>query len=316
MIIFRKFIINWKTASTITFVLHLVLFLSVLSFASETESTLTQKNEKMSQLRVTFIGHATVLIEIDGKYFLTDPVFSDRIGMLVKRKSPVGMALSDLPPLTAILISHAHYDHYDISTLKKLDADVPIIVPRHIKGLARSIKERDFQELDYWKVWEKDDVKITSVPAHHHGGRLMIDSFYRSCNGYVIERNGIAVYFAGDTARFNPFEEIGSRFDLDLALLPIGAYSPALIMLWSHLRPLDAMNAFKALDADYMIPMHWGTFKLSLEPLDEPVKLLDKLATEDGIRDRVVILQHGQSWCPSSNENDEIDRFVQQPLDK
>ena len=316
MIYFRNLIMSWKTVSRITFALHLVLFLSVLSFASDTESTLTQKNEEMSQLRVTFIGHATVLIEIDGKYFLTDPVLGERIAMVKKRRSPVGMALSELPPLTAILISHAHYDHFDIPSIKKLDADVPIIVPRRIKGLARSLKERDFQELDYWQFWERDDVKITSVPAFHNGGRLMIDGLFRSSNGYVIERNGIAVYFAGDTARFNSFEEIGSRFDLDLALLPIGAYSPFWIMRWGHLRPVDAVNAFKTLDADYMIPIHWGTFRLSLEPLDEPVRLLDKSASENDVRDRVVILQPGQSWCLRSVENDRIDRFGAQLIEK
>jgi len=124
----------------------------------------------------------------------------------------------------------------------------------------------------------------------------MVDSFFRSCNGYVIERNGMAVYFAGDTARFNSFDEIGNRFDLDLALLPIGAYRPELIMRWSHTRPVDAVKAFKELGADYMIPIHWGAFRLSLEPLEEPLELFEELIVKEEMQHQAPVLQPGQSW--------------------
>ena len=263
--------------------------------ASETESAATLKSEDMNQLQVTFVGHATVLVEIDGEFVLTDPVFSDRVS-IVKRLGPVGLDLAELPPLTAIVISHSHYDHFDLPTLKQLDPAVPIIVPPGVKSLARSLGERDFQDLDHWQHWEAAGIRITAVPAHHFGGRLMVDSFLRSCNGYVIERNGMAVYFAGDTARFNPFDEIGNRFDLDLALLPIGSYRPELFMRWSHLRPVDAVNAFKDLRADYMIPIHWGAFRLSWEPMEEPVALFKELLAKEKLEDKASVLQPGQSW--------------------
>jgi L-ascorbate metabolism protein UlaG (beta-lactamase superfamily) len=252
----------------------------------------------MTGLRVTFVGHATVLVELNGHFFLTDPVFSPRVSV-VKRERPPGVRVEDLPPLTAVLISHAHYDHLDLATLRRLAADVPIVLPPGVRGLAGSLRGRRFVELSEWKSWEPEGTRITAVPAEHYGGRIMLDSFLRASNGYVIERDGFAVYFAGDTGPTNSFDEIGRRFDLDLALLPIGAYRPRWVMRWSHENPPEAVAAFRALGADVMIPIHWGTFKLSLEPMDEPVRWLEKAAVEQGLEERVIVLQPGESWARS-----------------
>ena len=136
------------------------------------------------------------------------------------------------------------------------------------------------------------------MPARHYGGRYMVDTFFRPANGYVIERDNIAIYFAGDTAYFKTFRKIGSRFKLDLALLPIGAYRPAWMMKASHMNPAQTVRSFFDLKADAMIPIHWGTFKLSLEPLDEPLKLLNQLSLQNGLEKRIKVLQPGQSYQP------------------
>ncbi len=246
-------------------------------------------------IKVTNIGHATMLIEGGDNRILTDPVFSKRISIL-KRHMPVGIKLTELPELTAILISHAHIDHFDMPTLAKLSPEVPIVVPRNIKGLARSLGKRKFVELSYWQEWTVGTVKITAVPARHYGGRWIIGSFFRKANGYIIEMNDKIIYFAGDTARDNGYLGIGNLFRIDLALLPIGAYRPRFIMYRSHISPAEALDVFKELDADFMIPIHWGVFRLSLEPLDEPVARLKERVVEQGLLDRVIVLNPGESW--------------------
>lgn len=276
----------------------IIFFVLASTSAADSENNTSIRDHTVKRITVTLIGHATVLIELNGRFFLTDPVFSLRIPT-VKRKRPVGLRISELPPLTAILISHAHYDHFNVATLKQLASEVPIVLPPHTKGLAGSIGRRRYIELDEWNYWETQGAKITAVPAAHYGGRIMVDSLFRGANGYVIESDGIAVYFAGDTSRSNPFDTIGTRFDLDLVLLPIGAYRPKWIMRWFHLNPPEALDAFKILGADFMIPIHWGTFKLSLEPMDEPVQWLKKIAAEQGLDERVIILQPGESWSRS-----------------
>lgn len=246
---------------------------------------------------VTFVGHATVLVEMRGRFFLTDPVFSSRIPG-VKREVPPGLDLEALPPLTAVLISHAHFDHLDLPTLERLPPDVPLLLPSGTRGLVGSLPGRRVVEMETWRYWEVPGARVTAVPADHFGGRIMLDSFMRDAVGYVIESGGLAVYFAGDTGPANPFGRIGERFDLDVALLPIGAYRPRWIMRWSHQNPPESLDAFQALGADYMVPIHWGTFKLSLEDLDEPVRWLERAASERGVADRVIVLQPGQSWRP------------------
>jgi L-ascorbate metabolism protein UlaG (beta-lactamase superfamily) len=275
----------------------LIAFFVLEPLTASPQDSTSIEGASVKGLKVTFIGHATLLIELNGCAFLTDPVFSPRIPGL-KRERPPGVGVSDLPPLTAVLISHAHYDHLDVPTLEQLPVDVPIVLPPRTRGLAGPMGGRRCIELGKWKQWESRETKITAVPADHYGGRMMVDSPFRPANGYVIESDGMAVYFAGDTGRGNPFDRIGERFDLDLALLPIGAYRPKWIMRWFHLNPPEALDALRALGADFMIPMHWGTFKLSLEPMDEPAQWVKKAAAEQGLEERVIVLEPGESWSP------------------
>ncbi len=138
---------------------------------------------------------------------------------------------------------------------------------------------------------------MTAVPAAHGGGRWLVDSPFRRANGYVIRGAAGTIYFAGDTARRNPFRRIGQRFPVDAALLPVGAYRPAWLMRWVHMSPESALEAFEELGARWMIPIHWGTFRLSLEPLEEPLERLRDLAGKKGLSGRIVILRPGESWC-------------------
>jgi len=249
-------------------------------------------------LRITFVGHATVLIEDGTNRFLTDPVFTSHIAGQKRRCKP-GISVSELPPLDAILLSHAHYDHFDLPTLRQLNPETPLILPPRMKGVAAFLGQRRLCELRHWEVWESGNLRVTAVPARHLSGRWLVDTPFRPSNGYVIEGLTGAVYFAGDTAWHNPFADIGKRFSVDVALLPVGAYRPRWIMRWSHLSPSEALDAFDTLKARLLIPIHWGTFRLSLEPLDEPIRRLRKLAARNGLRDRLVVLDPGESWSPA-----------------
>jgi len=255
-----------------------------------------------SALTITFIGHSTVLIDMGGVKVLTDPVFSNRIAIINKRHQSPGMTIEQLPPLDAVIISHAHYDHYDYPTLKQIDAGRPVIFPQRTTCFNRSLKKRHVVELDHWQTWEKDALKITAVPAKHFNGRYIIDGLFRISTGYVLEHNPYAVYFAGDTAYSGFFKEIGNRFNLDIALLPIGSYRPSLIMRWNHLRPEETVMAFEDTGADYLMPIHWGTFRLSLEPLHEPIARLNQIMAKRGITDRVIIRQPGEAWRLEKNK--------------
>jgi len=283
---------------SLTTVFITIILMSSSGFTEEAGKAESLKQVSKKKLKVTFIGHATALIEIGELRIITDPVFSDRIST-VKRHALPGLKLDELPDLTAILVSHAHYDHFDLPTLAKMDKDIPIVLPPGLKRLARSLKERKFIELKYWNSCNLESAKITAVPAKHYGGRWMVDSLYRPANGYIIESGGFTIYFPGDTARRNDFEKIGKEFNIDLALLPIGAYRPAFIMKKAHIGPADAVEVFEILNAKMMIPIHWGTFKLSLEPLDEPVKVLKEIINKKGLNNRVIILNPGEAWSQS-----------------
>ncbi len=248
-------------------------------------------------LLITHIGHATLLVEMAGHAVLTDPVFSQQIAGL-SRKNPPGRQPGQLPALDAILISHGHYDHLDVPSLDRLPLSVPVILPPRAKAFVCRINDRPTSELAAWETWESDGLKITAVPAKHFGGRYLVDSLFRPAVGYVIEFDGVCVYFAGDTAYSEHFKKIGKHFDIDVALLPIGAYSPRWMMRSIHMNPEEALRAMVDLGADIMIPMHYETFDLSLEPMDEPAKRLKEIALEKGLAEKVIFLLPGQSFIP------------------
>lgn len=227
---------------------------------------------------LTWIGHATFVMRLGGKLVATDPIWSSRIHT-VKRLAEPGVALEDCPPLDVATISHAHYDHLDLPTLKRLGPNTTFVVPKDNRDLLTGAGLPQVVELGWWESTTLGDLRITLVPAQHWSMRLPWDRNKRLWGGFVYEslRAGEgAAYHAGDTAfSERVFREIGERFPaLRWAMLPIGAYDPTWFMSPQHMGPEEAGRAFELLGAEHLVAMHWGTFKLTDEPLGEPPERL------------------------------------------
>ena len=244
--------------------------------------------------RLTWVGHATWLVQLDGVSLLTDPVLSDEIAGLIGRNAAPGIPWERLPRIDAALVSHNHYDHLDLPTLERLGA--PVIAGL---GTERLLRQRKLQAtpLGWWQSTSVGGVRITFVPAQHFSQRSLGDRNRALWGGFVVEGSSATVYHSGDTAYFPGFSEIGQRFAIDAALLPIGAYDPRWFMLAVHMDPAQALQAFLDLRAGTFLAMHWGTFKLADEPLDEPPRLLEEERVRRGLpAERVRVLPIGGSF--------------------
>lgn len=250
------------------------------------------------QLGVTFIGHSSFFLQLGGKNIVIDPNFAQWIFILKRLRRP-GLRMRDLPPIDAVLVSHAHFDHLHRPSLRtianltrrKSGKRPVIIVPRHVRDLVADLGFSRMIELEWWQSLQLGSVEIVHTPSRHWGARVMRD-IHRGYGGYVLRAGKHSVYHAGDTAYFDGFAEIGARLRPDLALLPIGAYHPASFRN-VHTSPEDALQAFIDLGARWMVPMHYGSFRLSYEPVDEPVPRLLEAARERGIEDKVCVLEEG-----------------------
>ena len=229
---------------------------------------------------ICWLSHASFLIQLGGKRILIDPVFGDI--PFYKRQIRAPYSVEELGKIDYLLISHVHYDHFDTRSLKMIEAKGPkAVLPLHMSPvLHKAAPSLDASELDWYENYEEEGLNITLVPAKHWGRRGLFDKNRALWGGYVLRCNGKCLYFAGDTAAGEHFEEIGRRFDIDYALLPIGAYKPEFIMKHNHLNPQEAFEAFEQLKAKKMIPMHYGTYRLTDEPLDEPLQWMQKIAAE------------------------------------
>jgi L-ascorbate metabolism protein UlaG (beta-lactamase superfamily) len=246
---------------------------------------------KESEIGITWIGHASFLVQVGGANLLIDPNWSKWLKVIKRMKHP-GIHLHDLPSIDLVLVTHAHFDHLDRKTLREVAEDQPVVVPFEVGNLVHDLGFKSVHELHYWETYEHNSLKISLTPCHHWGARMLHDS-HRGFGGYIIEIGGRSIFHCGDTAYFDGFKEIGERYNIDLALLPIGAYDPP-SGREVHMNPEEAVKAFIDLKAKRLIPMHFGTFRLSYEPLHEPPVRLLACAKEYGIADKVFVMTEGQ----------------------
>jgi L-ascorbate metabolism protein UlaG (beta-lactamase superfamily) len=239
---------------------------------------------------VTFIGHATFLIQTAAGNLLTDPMYADRAGPMhvigPRRVRPPAIRFEDLPPISTVLLSHNHYDHCDLGTLRRLARrDDPIVVTPLGNGrLVRSAGVRRVEELDWWQDASTSTWPMTLTPAHHFSARTPFDRNRALWGGFVLVANQRRIFFAGDTAYASLFREVRQRLGpIDLALLPIGAYEPRWFMKSVHMNPAEAVDAHLDLGAPMSVGMHFGTFQLTTEGIDEPLRALNEARRAKGV---------------------------------
>jgi L-ascorbate metabolism protein UlaG (beta-lactamase superfamily) len=247
-----------------------------------------------SGLHVAWLGHATLLIRVDGFTFLTDPVFGDRAGINVgpltlgvKRLVEPAIGLSELPNLDLVLLSHAHMDHFDIPTLRRLERRAPVVTAWETSDLIRVDRYPRVQELRWGEEVRIGRALVRAFQVNHWGARLRTDTF-RGYNGYLIETGRRRVLFAGDTADTDLFRKVRSSRAIDLAVMPIGAYNP---WIRYHCTPEQAWRMANEAGAEFLVPVHHQTFALSNEPVGEPIERFRAAAGPH--QDRVALDQIG-----------------------
>ena len=252
---------------------------------------------------LTWVGHATFLVQIGGLNVLTDPHFTARASPLgfagPARLTPPGLALADLPPIDLVLVSHNHYDHLDEGTVRWLADHHPkavFVVPLGLRGWLQQRRIGNAIELDWWQSHSGHGFRVTAVPAQHFSGRGANDRNLTLWCGFILEADGRKVYFAGDTGYSKDFADIGRRFaPIDLALLPIGAYAPRWFMRPMHVDPEEAVRIHQDIGSRHSVAMHWGTFRLTEEPLDEPPQALARALAEAQVPpEQFQVYRHGE----------------------
>jgi L-ascorbate metabolism protein UlaG (beta-lactamase superfamily) len=255
------------------------------------------------RMRVTWVNHATLLLQVENLNILTDPIWSERCSPVSflgpRRHRAPGLRFDDLPPIDVVLVSHNHYDHLDIATLRRLQWRFAprILTPLGNSLLMSRVGIRGATELDWWQsVRLNEHVEITCVPSQHFCARGLSDRNRALWGGFVIATRSGNVYFAGDTGWGTHFERIRERFrSIRLAMLPIGAYLPRWFMKPAHIDPAEAVEAHKVLGADVSVPMHYGTFRLSDEGEAQPVADLRRAIAANGVSS-FEIIRHGEGF--------------------
>lgn len=258
---------------------------------------------------VTWIGHASALLQMNGVNILTDPIFSERASPFSflgpKRKVPPGLTIADLPHIDIVLITHNHYDHLDsasVEALNRQSGGAPLfLVPLGVKQWMVDKGITHVRELDWGDETHDAGLDIWFVPAQHWSARSLTDRAETLWGGWVVKTpegaaHPFSFFDAGDTAYSKDFSNIGAKFGgFDLALIPIGAYAPRWFMHAQHADPAEAVQIFKDVRARKAVGIHWGTFELGDEPLDEPPRLLRQAARKAALPDDAfVVLRHGQ----------------------
>ena len=235
--------------------------------------------------QVTWIGHSTFLLQVDGLNILTDPIFSERASPVSfagpKRTTPPAMSVEQLPPIDIVLISHNHYDHLDKPSIKALQSKQPgnppsYYVPLGQKAWFDKLGVSQVTELDWWAKAKVGNATVHAVPVQHWSSRSPFDRNKTLWAGFVIDSSSLRTLFVGDSGYSNDFKTIAQRLGkVDLALVPIGAYDPRWFMKSAHMNPEEALQAVQDVGAKRAIGMHWGTFSLTDEPMAEPGERAD-----------------------------------------
>ena len=242
------------------------------------------------QVALTFIGHASFLIQFTDLNVLIDPNFANWL-FVMKRQRKAGLRMKDLPQADLVLLTHAHFDHFHKPTLRRLPSPKIAVIPWGVSDLTRGLGFDRVIELEWWESFSRGDLKITFTPAKHWGARVLHDH-HRGYGGFVLEYQGRRIYHVGDSGYYEGFKEIGARCAPEIALIPIGAYHPESFRN-VHMGPEDAVKVFQDLRAKWLVPMHYGTFRLSFEAMDEPPARLRALCANAGITRQLRILEEG-----------------------
>jgi L-ascorbate metabolism protein UlaG (beta-lactamase superfamily) len=259
------------------------------------------KTWRDDRVTLAWLGHATVLINFYGTWLLTDPALKSHIGLNVgittlgpRRLVNPALTIKELPSIDAILVSHAHMDHCDLGTLNKLPRRSQAVVQKGNRDLMRRFNQ--VTELAWGQSTEVEGIRIEAIEVNHWGARKLTDK-HRGYGGFLIEKNGKAIVFGGDTAYTNGFRQLASRTKIDLAILPIGAYDP---YIYAHANPEQSWAMAQQMGATYILPMHHSTFRLSHEPVKEPITRMLSVAGDE--RWRVCITEIGQTWVMPQTE--------------
>jgi N-acyl-phosphatidylethanolamine-hydrolysing phospholipase D len=250
---------------------------------------------------VTWIGHATLLVQLDGVNVLTDPNWNDHAGPLgfgPRRLVPPGLRFEELPPIHAVVISHDHYDHLDLPTIQRLARahDPVFFVPLGLREWFADRGISDVVELDWWQSHVHRGLTFVATPAQHGSGRGLADQNLRLWSSWAILGRERRLFFAGDTGYTPGLAEIGRRLGpFDVAALPIGGYSDYPHHHPNHVSPEESVRAFEDLRGHLLVPMHWGTFELNREPFGEPPDRLRRAAQRRGLEESIAVLSPGQT---------------------
>ena len=239
---------------------------------------------------VTFIGHASFLVQSGAANVLIDPVYARRASPVSfagpRRVRPPGVRYEDLPPISLVLLSHNHYDHCDLAILQQLERSfhAPVVTPLGNGALLRKVGIVQVEELDWWETASGTPLPVTLTQAQHFSARGPFDRNAALWGGFLIEVGGYRILHTGDSGYGPHFREIAARLaPIDLALVPIGAYEPRWFMKDIHMNPAEAVQAHRDLAARRSIAMHFGTFQLTPEGIDEPARELTKALQELGV---------------------------------